>query len=59
VYKDIVKTFSGYGTSVVSYETKQVKELVFHGWEQNIIADTYPQLADTYSQCYDDDNREW
>jgi gas vesicle protein len=41
VYKEIVKTFSGHGKPVVSYQTKEVKEPVFLGWDQNVIADTH------------------
>jgi len=41
VYKEIVKTFSGHGKPVVSYQTKEVKEPVFLGWSQNVIPDAH------------------
>jgi hypothetical protein len=41
VYKEIVKTFSGHGKPVVSYQTKEVKEPVFQGWSQNVIPDAH------------------
>jgi outer membrane lipoprotein SlyB len=41
VYKEIVKTFSGHGKPVVSYQTKEVKEPVFLGWDQNVIANAH------------------
>jgi hypothetical protein len=49
VYKEVTKTFSGHGKPVVKYETKQVKEPVFLGWNQNII-------EDTSKNCYTDSN---
>jgi hypothetical protein len=48
VYKEVVKTFSGHGKPVVSYQTKEVKEPVFLGWKQNVITD-----ENTYCQEYD------
>ncbi len=48
VYKEVVKTFSGHGKPVFSYQTKEVKEPVFLGWKQNVIAD-----ENTYCQEYD------
>jgi hypothetical protein len=47
VYKKVVKTFSGHGKPVVSYQKKEVKEPIFLGWNQNVI-------ADTSTNCYTD-----
>jgi hypothetical protein len=50
VYKEVVKTFSGHGKLVVSYQTKEVKDHVFLRWNQNVI-------EDANNNCYTDSKR--
>ncbi|MGC8814584.1 MAG: hypothetical protein ACP5O4_00010 [bacterium] len=39
VYKEVTKTFTDHGKPIVYYNTYEVKEPVFNGYNQNVIAD--------------------
>jgi hypothetical protein len=49
VYKEVTKTFSGHGKPVINYETKEVKEPAFLGWNKKIT-------EDVRKKCYTDSN---
>ncbi len=51
VYHNVTKTFTDHGNPVVHWETKEVKEPIFKGWNEETIADT-----DTYSYVDEDGN---
>ncbi len=40
VYKEVTKTFSNHGKPIVNYYTKEVKEPIFKGYSQSVVADT-------------------
>ncbi len=39
VYRNITKTFTGHGKPFVQWNTKEVREPIFNGWDERVVAD--------------------
>lgn len=59
LYKEYTQTFQGHGKPIVNYETKEVKEPIFKGYNQIIRADIDQNCIDESDICSEEIEGYW